>query len=114
MVKNETLLRFVLDSLSIFGENTKVSIIRHLTMEGLSFSAESFDIAKFCDSLQQILGTGADIIFHNISVKICVNEAISIDKLMEKDPELEQRELLLKVVEIAQNEAILIENGRED
>jgi len=38
----------MVDSLSLFGENTKVALITRLVKEGISFTPEAFDIEKFC------------------------------------------------------------------
>jgi hypothetical protein len=96
-VKTDKILLYALDSLSVFGENTKMSIMKHLTSEGISFSPESFDILRFCNILNQLLASGSDIVFNNICSKICEEENIPIDKVKNQE-ETQPMELLLKLV----------------
>src|SRR6185503_16460816 len=65
-MQEAALLRCILDSLSIFGENTRASIVNRLRQEGVGFTPESFDINKFCFALEDLLGHSADLIFAKI------------------------------------------------
>jgi hypothetical protein len=65
-VQEDILLRCIFDSLSVFGENTKASLLAKLQEEGVGFTADSFDVEKFSKVLQELLGRSADVIFVNI------------------------------------------------
>jgi hypothetical protein len=65
-MQDRFLLQSIYDSLSIFGENTKASLLANLQAEGIGFTSDSFDIDKFCKVLQDLLGPSAGIVFARI------------------------------------------------
>lgn len=74
-------LQCVVDSLSTFGENTKVAILSQLDREGVSFTSEQFEIEKFCKVVTLFLGQWSDFIFLKITDEICARSKKSLEDL---------------------------------
>jgi hypothetical protein len=68
-----------LDSLSIFGENTKNALIAQFQIHGLEFTAGQFDIDKFCMITNELLGRSADLIFVKIIDDFCLKSNVSLE-----------------------------------
>jgi|SRR5581483_4004562 len=77
----DSTLQCVLDSLSIFGESTKSSLMSQLTKEGISFTPDAFDVLKFCRVIETLLDRSADFIFIKIIDDICTRSNTSLASL---------------------------------
>jgi hypothetical protein len=67
----EVLLRCIFDSLSLFGENTKIALLDKMRQEGIGFTPETFDIDKFAIVTEDLLGRSADFVFVKILDEFC-------------------------------------------
>lgn len=74
-------LQCVIDSLSIFGENSKAAMMARLNEQGISFIPGKFQIEKFCIVVRQFLGDWSDFIFMKITDDICKRSHISLENL---------------------------------
>jgi hypothetical protein len=77
----DTLLRCTLESLSIFGENTKAALLTRLETEGIGFTSELFDINKFCSITEELLGRSAEFIFIKILDDFAKNSHMSLEEI---------------------------------
>jgi hypothetical protein len=55
-MQGDILIRCALDSLSMFGENTKHALLAQFQKHGLIFASDSFDAEKFCAVATELLG----------------------------------------------------------
>ncbi|HLG37327.1 MAG TPA: hypothetical protein VI338_04275 [Nitrososphaera sp.] len=80
-MQKEILLRCIFDSLSLFGENTKAALLDKLQQEGVGFTPETFDIAKFSIVAENLLGRSADFIFVKIADDFCNQTKTSLEEI---------------------------------
>jgi len=96
---NDASLQCVIDSLSLFGENSKAAIISQLDKEGISFTSEGFEVSKFCKVVNRFLGRWSDFIFLKIANDICERSGVTLEELgLDRRAEhIENSELLIEV-----------------
>ena len=80
-VQRDTLLRCTLESLSIFGENTKAALLTRLETEGIGFTSDRFDINKFCSITEELLGRSAEFIFIKILDDFAKHSQMSLEDI---------------------------------
>lgn len=80
-MQKETVLGFILDSLSLFGDNTKTALLIRMEKEGVVFTTEKFDIDKFCRVIEDLLGNHAEFIIVKIVDDFCKYSKTTSDEL---------------------------------
>ena len=55
--------------------------MHHLKNEGVSFVPEEFDIAKFCNAVNAMVGNWSEFIFMKMTDEICRTTGKSLDEL---------------------------------
>ena len=80
-VQRDTLLRCTMESLSIFGENTKAALLTRLETEGIGFTSDRFDINKFCSITEELLGRSAEFIFIKILDDFAKHSQMSLEDI---------------------------------
>jgi hypothetical protein len=81
MMQKETLLGLILDSLSLFGDNTKAALLIRMQNEGVVFTPDEFDIDKFCRVIQDLLGNHAEFVIVKIVDDFCKYSKSIADEL---------------------------------
>lgn len=95
-MQREALLRCTLESLSIFGENTKTALLTRLESEGVGFTPDRFDIDKFCAIAEDLLGRSAEFIFIKILDDFAKDSQISLEDVgLSEKPNFRTRSGLL-------------------
>jgi hypothetical protein len=95
-MQRETLLKCTLESLSIFGENTKTALLTRLESEGIGFTPDRFDINKFCSVAEDLLGRSAEFIFIKILDDFARHSQISLEDIgLSEKPNFRTRSGLL-------------------
>jgi hypothetical protein len=96
---NDARLQCVIDSLSLFGENSKAAIMSQLDNEGISFTSEGFEIRKFCKVVNGYLGQWSDFIFSKITDNICEQSGVTLENLGldKRAKHIESSELLIEL-----------------
>jgi hypothetical protein len=96
-MQQSLLLRCIFDSLSIFGENTKLALLARLHEEGVEFTPAEFNMNKFCIIAEQLLGRSADFIFVKILDEFSRQSKITLNEvgLTEKPSYLSHSGILL-------------------
>jgi hypothetical protein len=76
-----TLLQCVFDSLSIFGENTKAALLAQFKSEGMGFTPTDFDINKFCNITEGMLGKSAELVYMRILDDFAKQTKVSLQEV---------------------------------
>jgi hypothetical protein len=105
-MQKEAVLGWILDSLSLFGENTKTALLLEMQQQGVVFTPNQFDIEKFCKVIRDILGNHAEFIIIKIVDDFCKYSEISRQELGLSNPSTYQYpahvlESLFKIAEMA-------------
>jgi hypothetical protein len=77
----DTTLQCVLNSLSLFGDNAKASLVARLSKERISFTPEDFDIQKFCKVAEELFDGAANLLFAKIIDDLCRQPGASLEDL---------------------------------
>ena len=80
-MQKETVLGWIHDSLSLFGDNTKTALLIQMQKEGVVFTPDRFDIDKFCRVIQDLLGNHAEFIIVKIVDDFCKNSGMTLDEI---------------------------------
>ena len=80
-MEKESILGVVMDSLSLFGDNTKTALLLQMKKEGIMFTTEEFEINKFCKVIEDLLGNHADFIIAKIVDDFCKQSKTTLDEL---------------------------------
>ena len=80
-VQKKTVLGFIHDSLSLFGDNTKTALLVQMRNEGVVFTPDKFDIDKFCRVIQDLLGNHAEFIIVKIADDFCKHSGATIEEI---------------------------------
>ena len=71
----------MLGALSLFGENSKSSLVLHLAQQGVIFTGDGFDVSKFCSVVEGLLAGGSSLLFAKIIDDLCKLQSISLEDL---------------------------------
>lgn len=66
----ELLWRHTQEALSMLGEPTMQSLVWHAGKSGAAAAPQDFDVVKFSETLHDLIGDGADIIFSIVADKL--------------------------------------------
>ncbi len=110
-IMNDARIECVIDSLSMFGESSRASIMSQLGKAGVSFNTEEFQIEKFCITIREFLGQWSEFIFEKATHNICQRSTLDLEKLglSARAKHLTNSELLVEVFH--KLEAIRSERG---
>jgi hypothetical protein len=77
-VQGDILVRCAFNSLSMFGENTKNALLAQFQIQGIVFTADGFDVVKFCTLSIELLGRSSDFLFVKIIDDFCRETGVSL------------------------------------
>jgi hypothetical protein len=79
-MQGDILIRCALNSLSMFGENTKHALLAQFQKHGLIFAPDRFDAEKFCAVATELLGQSSDFLFVKIIDDHCRESGVSLQE----------------------------------
>jgi hypothetical protein len=83
--QRHTILAQAIDeSLHSLGDPIKKTVVWHLNLNGIFIESEQFDIASFYATLEDIMGSSAEVVLHIIHGILAKNQ----DFRLSKDPHL--------------------------
>jgi hypothetical protein len=80
-MRKDAVLQCILDSLSIFGDNSKAAILARLRDEGVESSSDRFDTDVFCGVMQELLGPASDFVIKGAAERFFIISGISLADL---------------------------------
>jgi hypothetical protein len=101
MNPQEALSKCARDALLTLGEPTMQSLVWHLSNAGVQMTPDAFDVRKFYEGLQDIVGGGADIVMDIVARSMALELKLNVDF----DSHASALDKVLKVLEVAQKVA---------